>query len=589
MVTARNSQVTRVHRSVTIHSVRGPQRPAPRAAVFTVAVLAVTLAATGVTVASVVAPGTTEVVAAIEPTATATAYPVLTFVVTADAQVAQSSPTVNYGTAQTLRVRHTDTDARHSYLKFEVTGLTGWVSSARLRLYVTDPSPDGGTVRSVSSAWTETGIGGITWLTAPPILSPPLWDNRAQTVGQWLEFDVGPGVTGNGTFSFALTSGKSDSVYYSSREGANPPQLVVTQSDLPNPTVDAAIAANPPLSGTAPFTVQFRDRSTGSPTRWLWDFDNNGTVDSTARNPRFVYRSPGVYSVHLVARNATSIDTALRVGLVVVQPGPLANPLDPVLVGAGDIASCSSKGDEATAALLDAIPGTVFTAGDNAYESGTATEFANCYEPSWGRHKARTRPSAGNHEYKTSGARGYFDYFGAAAGDRTKGYYSYDLGSWHVVVLNSNCSAVGGCGAGSPQETWLRRDLAASTARCTVAYWHHPLFSSGQYGYNGSIKPLWNALHADGAELVLVGHDHLYERFRPQTPEGVADPNGIRQITVGTGGKSLYLFTTILPNSDARSRATPGVLRVTLHETGYTWEFLPVAGLFVDAGSTFCH
>ena len=589
MVTIDNRVVTRRNRSVTIRTVRGPNRPAPGAAVFAVAVIAATLAASGVTSASSNASETTQSVAAIEPTPTPTPYPTLTFLPTADAQVAQSSPTTNYGTSPTIRARRTETDTRNSYLKFEVSGLSGSVSSARLRLYVTDPSADGGTLQSVSSAWAETGIGAITWLNAPPIVSPSLWNVRAWTVGQWVEFDVGPGVTGNGTFSFALTSSKSDSVLYSSREGANPPQLVVTQSDSPPEPVDAAIAANPPLSGTAPFTVQFRDRSTGSPYRWLWDFDNNGTVDSTARNPRFIYRSPGVYSVQLTVRNATSIDTAVRLELVVVNPGPLADPLDPVLVGAGDIASCSSKGDEATAALLDAIPGTVFTAGDNAYESGTASEFANCYDPSWGRHKARTRPSPGNHEYKTSKASGYFDYFGAAAGDRTKGYYSYDVGSWHVVVLNSNCSAIGGCGVGSPQETWLRNDLEKSTARCTVAYWHHPLFTSGQYSYNPSVKPLWDALHADGAELVVVGHDHLYERFAPQTPAGVADPNGIRQITVGTGGKSLYLFTTIQPNSEARSRNSAGVLKLTLHATGYSWEFLPVAGLFVDAGSGFCH
>jgi hypothetical protein len=166
---------------------------------------------------------------------------------------------------------------------------------------------------------------------------------------------------------------------------------------------------------------------------------------------------------------------------------------DPVFVGAGDIASCTSTGDEATANLLDTIPGTVYTTGDNAYESGTASEFENCYDPSWGRHKARTRPAVGNHEYySTTNASGYFGYFGAAAGDPSKGYYSYDLGSWHIISLNSNCSFVagGGCAAGSDQEKWLRADLAAHPNACTLAYWHHPLFSSGPTsGGNSNMRP----------------------------------------------------------------------------------------------------
>ncbi|MCH7718695.1 MAG: metallophosphoesterase, partial [Chloroflexi bacterium] len=153
-----------------------------------------------------------------------------------------------------------------------------------------------------------------------------------------------------------------------------------------------------------------------------------------------------------------------------------------MLVGAGDIASCASSGDEATADLLDGIAGTVVTFGDNAYQSGTESEFADCYEPTWGRHKARTRPAPGNHDYITPGASGYFEYFGAAAGDPSKGYYSYDLGAWHVIAINSNCSQVGGCDAGSPQEQWLRADLAESPTSCTVAYWHHPRFSSSLHG-----------------------------------------------------------------------------------------------------------
>lgn len=298
--------------------------------------------------------------------------------------------------------------------------------------------------------------------------------------------------------------------------------------------------------------------------------------------------SPGVY-LPLVMRSDTQ-----------PPPGPTATPTpsptatgapDLVLVGAGDIASCNSTGDEATAALLDEISGTVFTIGDNVYPSGTAAQFADCYDPSWGRHKARTRPSPGNHDYETSGAAGYFDYFGALAGDPAKGYYSYDLGEWHIIALNSNCSAVGGCGAGSPQEQWLRADLAAHPRACTLAYWHHPRFSSGRHGSNTAFQAFWQALYEYGADVVLNGHDHDYERFAPQNPSGVADPqHGIRQFVAGMGGRSHYLFEgSPIANSEVRNDDTFGVLKLTLHPTSYTWEFVPEAGkTFTDSGSEPC-
>jgi acid phosphatase type 7 len=266
---------------------------------------------------------------------------------------------------------------------------------------------------------------------------------------------------------------------------------------------------------------------------------------------------------------------------------------DPVIVGAGDIASCSSSGDEATANLLDNIAGTVITLGDNAYTNGTATEYTNCYGPSWGRHLSRTRPSPGNHEYNTLNATGYFGYFGSAAGDPTKGYYSYDVGAWHIIVLNSNssCTTIS-CAAGSPQDTWLRADLAAHTNVCTLAYWHHPRFNSGaSHGNNTAVANFWDALYQYGADVILNGHEHVYERFAPQTPAAVADPtNGIRQFTVGTGGASHYTFGTIQPNSEVRDGNTYGVLKLTLHATSYDWQFVPVAGgTFTDSGTGACH
>jgi hypothetical protein len=263
---------------------------------------------------------------------------------------------------------------------------------------------------------------------------------------------------------------------------------------------------------------------------------------------------------------------------------------DTVLVGAGDIGNCRGTGDEATAALVNNIAGTVFTIGDNSYPNGTDSDFANCYDPSWGQFKARTQPAAGNHEYNTPGAVGYFNYFGAAAGDPTKGYYSYELGTWHVVVLNSNCSQVGGCVAGSPQEQWLKEDLAAHQNTCTLAYWHHPRFSSGTHGNSSDLGAFWNDLYQAGADVVLNGHDHDYERFAPQTPGGISDPTqGIREFVVGTGGAAFTGFKTIAPNSQARIANTNGVLKMTLRPSSYDWEFVTApGGTVADSGSGNC-
>ncbi len=216
-------------------------------------------------------------------------------------------------------------------------------------------------------------------------------------------------------------------------------------------------------------------------------------------------------------------------GFIRSPEAALAQTADPVFVGAGDITNCSGTRDESTAKLLDKIAGTVFTLGDNAYPDGTTTQFNNCYNPTWGRHKNRTKPIAGNHDYHTAGAAGYFTYFGAAASpldtnckSNCKGYYSYDLGSWHIVALNSEIDHA----AGSPQEKWLRADLAAKQHACTLAYWHAPRFSSGaSHGNDSSFDPFWQALYEYGADVVLNGHDHTYERFAPQSPTAQADPN----------------------------------------------------------------
>ncbi len=265
--------------------------------------------------------------------------------------------------------------------------------------------------------------------------------------------------------------------------------------------------------------------------------------------------------------------------------------LPTTLVGAGDIATCRSTGNETTADLIDDIDGTIFTTGDNAYPDATDANIQNCYEPSWGRHKPRTYPSPGNHEYHTSGASGYFDYFGAAADDPAEGYYSYELGSWHIVSLNSMCEEAGGCGEDSPMVSWLKEDLAANPKTCTLAYFHHPLFSSGQHGNQTKMKQTWDALYAAKVDVVVNGHDHDYERFALQDPTGEADSGrGIREFVVGTGGAGLRPFETIQPNSEVRNADTHGVLKLTLNPTSYDWEFVPVSGeTFTDSDSDSCH
>jgi acid phosphatase type 7 len=265
---------------------------------------------------------------------------------------------------------------------------------------------------------------------------------------------------------------------------------------------------------------------------------------------------------------------------------------DPVLIGAGDIADCADMaGAEATAKLLEANPGTVMAIGDLAYPDGTRENFA-CYEKTWGRLKSRTRPAAGNHEFHSEGATFYFEYFGSVAGDPKNGFYSYDLGAWHVIVLNSECQQVGGCNRGSREEKWLRADLAAHPAACTLAYFHKPLFSSGgAHGNDPEMQSFFQALYDARVDVVVAGHDHDYERFAPQSPAGSPDPQqGIREFVAGTGGKSHRTFAAPRPNSEIRDNTAFGVLKFVLHPNSYDWLFIPERGKsFTDSGSGACH
>jgi acid phosphatase type 7 len=275
--------------------------------------------------------------------------------------------------------------------------------------------------------------------------------------------------------------------------------------------------------------------------------------------------------------------------------GPAQDEIDQnsaVLLAAGDIADCANlSGAEATAKILEQNAGTIAAIGDLAYPDGTRENF-KCYDKTWGRVKSRTRPAPGNHEFHSQGATFYFEYFGDAAGDPKNGYYSYDLGSWHIISLNSECIEIGGCDEGSREEKWLRADLAAHPAACTLGYFHKPLFSSGgAHGDAPEVRPIFQALYDANADVILGGHDHDYERFAPQDADGKRDTKrGIREFVVGTGGKNHRPFAAPEATSEVRDTTTFGVLKLTLKPKSYQWEFIPEEGKsFTDSGSDRCH
>ena len=426
----------------------------------------------------------------------------LLFVADADARVRQSNPNTNYGDDTTLHADDSAGSRIESFMRFNVTGVTRSIQSARLRVYVTENgTQDGPAVYATSNDWEESDI---TWRNRPERIGTVV-DNKARlSPNNWVEYDATFLVTGVGTFSFVLIADSSDGVVFSSREGDQPPQLVLTLGD-----------------------------------------DSN---------------------------TSTAIPTAIATG----------SSDDVVLVGAGDISECDNDNDELTAQLLDSIPGTVFTTGDNAYDNGTIDEYNTCYGPTWGRHKDRTKPVPGNHEYNTEGAAGYFQYF-----NNIPSYYAYSLGGWRIYALNSEIDV----SENSFQLTWLREDLATNPSQCALAYWHRPRWSSGNHhGSDEDLQDLWRILYEAGVELVVNGHEHHYERFSEMNAEGVATSPGLREFVVGTGGRDHYGFGRPLPASEVREDSTYGVLKLTLHADSYDWEFIPIAGsTFTDSGSTNCH
>jgi hypothetical protein len=405
-------------------------------------------------------------------------------------------------------------------------------------------------------------------------------------------WDFGDGSTGVGaTASHAYTAGSYTATLTvtDTRGAIGTATASVTIANV-NPSVNAGadLTTNPGV--TVSVQATFSDPGGDDDAPWSYSVDwGDGSAATTGATANLgapitashAYQGigPRTVTVSVTDKDGGTGTDQLRID--VVEPGGSV-----VLVGAGNIARCDKVNDERTADLLDNIPGTVFITGDNAYWTGTAAEYG-CYDASWGRHKSRTKPSVGDKDYDTPQAAAYFDYFGAAAGDRTQGYYSYDLGDWHIIALNSDIAMT----AGSAQEQWLRADLAASSKQCTLAYFHYPRFASNGGGPRKAIEAVWRALHEFGAEVVVNGHYAWYERQAPQTPSGAPDTqNGIRQFIVGTGGAALSAPGAPAANSEVRQGTAYGVLKLTLFSNSYTWEFVPAAGSnFVDTGNTSCH
>jgi hypothetical protein len=634
----------------------------------------------------------------------------LTFPAVADSYVNSSSPSSNFGTAKTVI---SDTSPlEQSFYKFTVSGLSGTVTSAKLHVYAADATTNGPTVFATTSSWTETGL---TWANKPATVGSASDDKGAVTLGTFIDYDVTPLVSADGTYSFTTVAQSSDGLSIASREATDTtqrPVLIITTSgsgggdttppdttitNAPSGTVttgsasisftssepgsafncslDAAAyapcispatytglgnglhsfsvratdpAGNPdPTPATASWTVSIPASApvnsvlpsisgatsqgsmlvadpgtwTNSPTGFLYQWRRcNATgascVDiASATGTGYLTTATDVGStlrVNVTASNAGGSATATSNA----TPKIVAATADPVIAAAGDIAcdphdtkfnagngTNSTCRQKATGALLGSLGNlsAILPLGDVQYDCSPVDEYAQSFTPAWGAYKSLIRPAAGNHEYRvnpdefglndcSTTAAGYYAYFGAAAGDPTKGYYSYDIGTWHMIALNANCTFIP-CKAASAQETWLKADLAAHHNMCTLAYYHQSRFSSGGSGNLSAYAPFWTDLYNGGADVVLSAHDHDYERFAPQDPAENADPTrGIREFIVGTGGRSHSGFQTIMPNSEVRDSTAYGVLTMTLHPSGYDFRFVPEAGkTFTDSGSGSCH
>jgi hypothetical protein len=369
---------------------------------------------------------------------------------------------------------------------------------------------------------------------------------------------------------------------FATTDTANGPSLYATASTW---TETQITWVNRPLANTA----AIGRRATVATNTWV-DYDVTSLVTGN-----------GAYSVSLHTLSVDGLNFASREASanrpqLVVTTASTTSTVDPTIAAAGDIAcqpgqACLANAAATAKDIVGLSPTAVLALGDNQYENATAADFAG-YDSTWGAFKSITHPVIGNHEYQTAGAAGYFGYFGAAAGSPSQGWYSFDVGAWHLIALNSECSYAGGCTASSAQGRWLQADLAAHPGACTLAFFHQPRFEEDSNHNNTAVGPLWDLLYAGGADVILNGHAHDYERFAPRAPSGAADPSrGIREFVVGTGGRSLNTPNYLGPKSEVNQHSTFGVLRLTLHPGSYDWRYVPVAGgsTFTDAGTTACH
>ena len=501
------------------------------------------LASLAIVVATIAGPSPTS------PVASAT---VATSTAQADAFVVKSTPTANKGTATTLRIKNA---GKVSYLRFNVPALPAGeaVSTATLQVGATTGSQCGVEVLPANDSWSETAI---TWATQPgttgPVLDVAMWTSPGIQ-----RFDVGAAVTQSGPVSFVLRhvvgcKASADAVFRSRESGTDPPELVVDTGIEP-----AAVCAD----GV--------------------DNDDDGFTDHPA--------DPGCTDA------ADSDETDLPAPTDPPAPG------DVTVAAAGDIvcsptssayagldpARCQHRETDDLLSGADAV----FALGDLQYPAGALDRFNLAYDPTWGQFAGVTFPVPGNHEYQTVGAQGFLDYWaskGRPTGG-TNGYHSFDLGAWHVIALNTSghgCADGPQCSEESPQNDFLEQDLAATTKECIVALWHAPLFNSGtRHGAAPAVRPFWDDLYAAGADIVLNGHEHSYQRFAKQDPSGNAVATGIRQFVVGTGGAEHYaLLTTPVPNLEYGNADSFGVLKLTLGTDGYSWRFVDVTGAVLDSG-----
>ena len=630
---------------------------------------------------------------------------------TDDTYASFTDSTTPQGSRPYVRIRADSSGSpKRTFLKFSVSGVSGPVTSATLRIYSIWNSASGIQVRSAATNWSEQTL---TWVNAPAYSSTVTAASTSYPANVWISLNVTPLVTGNGTYSFALTTPSGETMLASKEGGAaTAPQLLVQTSGSPSntspPSVSGTAQDGQTLSANAGswsgdqpigFAYQWRrcdsgggscadingaggqsyaltSADVGSTIRVAVTGSNSAgsssassaasavvtgvppantsppSVSGTAQQMQTLSAGAGSWSGTLPIGFAyqwrrcdsgggscadisgasgqsymvgsADVGSTIRVAVTGSNaagsssassaPTSVVTAADPVVGAAGDIAcdpadpNFNSGAGTASACHMRAVSDlllqshltAVLGLGDEQYECAGLSAFASSYDPTWGRLKSITYPAPGNHEYQTSGgtncdaagnAAGYYTYFGSAAGDPSKGYYSFDLGTWHLIALNASCAKVGGCGAGSPEEIWLKNDLATHTNRCTLAFWHNPRYSSGGVGNDSTFSPFWQDLYNANAELVLVGHDHEYERFAPQNASsGLDTARGIREFVVGTGGKTHTNFATIRANSEVRNNDTFGFLKLTLHPSSYDWQFVPEPGkTFADSGSTACH